>query len=292
VTRLVATALLLLTTFFWGVTFTVVKEAVARVDVFVFLGQRFVAAFVLLAVIALARGGRLDAATLRGGVVLGSVLFPGYVLQTVALRHTSASNAGFLTGLHVVLVPLIGAFVFRQRIPTTLRYAVALATAGLLLLTTSGSWTVNAGDALAAVCAVCIALHLLLTGHYAARGDLWWLTAVQIGVVALLSSAAALGSGGALLVWHPFLLVPLAICVLFATVFAFLVQTSAQRVISPTNTALIFCMEPVFATLWAHGALGERLGRLGYLGAALILAAMVVAEMPAAGDRHRRCRLF
>jgi drug/metabolite transporter (DMT)-like permease len=169
---------------------------------------------------------------------------------------------------------------------------VALASAGLLLLTMHGTWTVNVGDVLAAACAVCIALHLLLTGHYTARLDLWWLTAVQIGVVALLSTGTALARGDALLVWHPFLLGPLVLCVLFATVFAFLVQTSAQRVLSPTHTALIFCMEPVFGALWAYAALGERLGPVGYAGAALILAAMLVAELPAAGARRRCHRTF
>jgi len=282
VKRVTATVLLVLTSFFWGVTFTVVKEAVARVDVFVFLAQRFLAAFVLLAAIAAARGGRLDAGALRGGGVMGAFLFLSYAFQTLALRYTSASNTGFLTGLSVVLVPLLGALLFRQRIAAVLRWAVALAVLGLFFLTTNGSWALNAGDGLAAICAFCVALHLLATGRYAAGGDVWWLTAAQIGVVALCSTAVALGTGQKVLVWHPFLLWPLAVCVLGATVFAFLVQTTVQRTLSPTKTALIFCMEPVFAALWAYGALGERLGAIGYLGAALILAAMLLTELPSA----------
>ena len=288
--RAVAAVLLLLTTFFWGVTFTVVKEAVARVDVFVFLAQRFLAASLLLTAIAAARGGRLDAAVLRGGAAMGLFLFLAYAFQTVALRFTSASNTGFLTGLSVVLVPLIGALLFRTRIVAAQGWAVGLAALGLFFLTTNGTWSLNAGDGLAAICAVCVALHLLLTGRYAVRGDLWWLTAVQIGVVALCSAAVALGTGHDLLVWHPFLLWPLVVTVLFATVFAFLVQTTVQRWLSPTNTALIFCMEPVFAALWAYGALGERLGTTGFLGAALILAAMLVTELPAARSAARRHR--
>jgi len=282
VNRVTAAILLLLTTFFWGVTFTVVKEAVARVDVFVFLAQRFVAAFVLLAGIAAARGVRLDAVALRGGGVMGVFLFLSYAFQTLALRYTSASNTGFLTGLSVVLVPLLGALFLRQRITAVVWCAVGLAALGLFFLTTNGSWALNAGDGLAAICAICVALHLLSTGRYAAGSDVWWLTAVQIGVVALCSTAVALGTGQKVLVWHPFLLWPLVVCVLCATVFAFLVQTTVQRSLSPTNTALIFCMEPVFAALWAYGALGERLGAFGYLGAALILAAMLVTELPAA----------
>jgi len=279
VNRVTAFALLLLTTFFWGVTFTVVKEAVARVDVFVFLAQRFFAAFVILAVIASVRGGRLDAGTLRGGGVMGAALFLSYAFQTMALRYTTASNTGFLTGLSVVLVPVFGAALLRQRICGRLWAAVGVAGVGLFLLTTNGTWTLNAGDALAAACAVFVAFHLLLTGRYAGRHDVWWLTAVQIGVIAACSAAVALASGERLVVWHPFLLWPLLVTVLFATVFAFLVQTAAQRALSPTSTALIFCMEPVFAAAWAAWALGERLGAVGYTGAGLILAAMLIAEL-------------
>jgi drug/metabolite transporter (DMT)-like permease len=284
VKRLAALVLLLATTFSWGVTFSVVKEAVARVDVFVFLGQRFLAAFVLLAAVAAVAGGRLDPTALRGGAAMGTVLFLAYALQTVALQHTSASNAAFLTGVSVVLVPLFGAALFRERIGRALWAAAGLAAVGLSLLTTNGVWAFRAGDALAALCAVCIAFHLLLTGRYAGRGDLWWLTATQIGVVALGSAAVALATGQELFVWHPFLLWPLVVCVLFATVLAFLVQTWVQRSLSASHTALIFCLEPVFAALWAAFALGERLGPVGYAGAVLILAAMVVAGRPAAPD--------
>jgi len=234
---------------------------------------------VLLAGLAAARGGRLDAAALRGGAAMGGALFLSYAFQTLALRYTSASNTGFLTGVSVVLVPLGAALILRRRVEGALWWAVGLAAAGLFLLTTNGTWAFNAGDALAAVCAVCVALHVLLTGRFAAASDVWWLTAVQIGVVAACSAAVALATGARLLVWHPFLLWPLVVCVLFATVFAFLAQTSVQRFLSPTHTALVFCMEPVFAALWAAFALGERLGPVGYCGAALILVGMLVAEV-------------
>lgn len=289
--RAVALFLLLVTSIFWGVTFSVVKEAVSRVDVFVFLGQRFIAAFVLLAAIALARGGRPDAAAVRGGTAMGLALFLAYAFQTVALRFTSASNTAFLTGVSVVLVPLLGAAAFRQRIAPKAWAATGVAAVGLLLLTTNGVWRFNAGDGLAAACAVCVAFHLLLTGRHAGRADIRWLTATQIGVVALCASGVALATGQELFVWHRHLLWPLVICVLFATVFAFLVQTWAQRLLSPADTALIFCMEPVFAALWAAYAIGERLGPVGYGGAGLILAAMLLAELPASRRRAQKPKL-
>jgi len=123
-------------------------------------------------------------------------------------------------------------------------------------------------------------MHLIYTGEYARKSDYYWLTAVQLGMVALLSTTTALITGKQVLVWYPHLLSTLLICSLIATVFAFLVQTSMQRYISHTNTALIFCTEPVFAAFYAWLVIDEQLGLAGLLGALLILAGMVVSILP------------
>jgi drug/metabolite transporter (DMT)-like permease len=279
--KIAAVVMLLLTTFFWGLTFTIVKDAVAKVDVFVFLAQRFVIAFLLLLVICLVRGGKLSRTTLLHGMSMGLFLFSAYAFQTVALLSTTASNTGFLTGMNVVFVPLIGLLWFRQAIPLNLLVAVICAVIGLFLLCTNGSWQFNRGDILALICAVCVALHLLLTSFYARKegSDVYWLTAIQIGTVGLLSLLFSLARGEAVLQYHPEISWALILCALCATVFAFLVQTSLQRFISPANTALIFCTEPVFAAIYAWYAAGERLGVIGFSGAVLIMAGMLVSEL-------------
>jgi drug/metabolite transporter (DMT)-like permease len=136
----------------------------------------------------------------------------------------------------------------------------------------------NYGDLLTILCAVCVAWHIVFTGEFAPLSDIYWLTTVQIGIVALLSTLAAQWHGHSVLIWHPEILWALVICALFATVFAFLVQTSTQRLISPSHIALIFCTEPVFATLYAYWAAHERLGLYGMIGAILILAGMVISR--------------
>lgn len=278
--RFKAAALLLTTTFFWGVTFTVVKQAIESVDVFVFLSQRFMLAFVLILPICLLKGKNLDARTLRQGCLMGVLLFGSYAFQTVALLYTSASNTGFLTGLNVVMVPVLSSLMLRQRIPRTIKIAVGLSLAGLFLLCGNGTLAFNSGDILAATCAVCVSLHLIYTGEYARTSDYYWLTTVQLGIVAVLSVLFAVVRGKQVFVWHPQLLWTLLICAVIATVFAFLVQTSMQRFISHSNTALIFCTEPVFAAAYAWFAINERLGLYGLAGALLILGGMVVSIMP------------
>jgi drug/metabolite transporter (DMT)-like permease len=273
--------MLLTTTFFWGVTFTIVKEAIQQVDVFVFLSQRFLAAFIIMLPLALIRMRLMNRRLALHGGILGILLFASYAFQTVALKYTSASNTGFLTGLSVVIVPLFGAIFFRQSIGKNIKFGVSLAVAGLFLLCTNGTWTFNNGDLLAAICGGCVALHLLFTSEFSrsSQSDVYLLTTLQLGAVALLSVATARFTGHQVLVWRPEIAWALVICVLIATVFAFLVQTSMQRFISPAHTALIFCTEPVFAAGYAYFAAGERLGIYGYSGALLILAGMILSEL-------------
>jgi drug/metabolite transporter (DMT)-like permease len=282
--RFKAAVLLLTTTFFWGVTFTIVKQAVESIDVFVFLSQRFILAFVLILPICLLKGKNLDARTLRQGCIMGVFLFGAYAFQTVALLYTSASNTGFLTGLNVVMVPVLSSIMLRHRIPHMIKIAVALSVAGLFLLCGNGSLNFNTGDILAATCAVCVSLHLIYTGEFARTSDYYWLTAVQLGIVAMLSTVFAVVRGKQVFIWYPHLIWTLLICAVIATVFAFLVQTSMQRFISHSNTALIFCTEPVFAAGYAWFAINERLGLFGLAGALFILVGMVVSIIPERSD--------
>jgi len=275
-----AAVLLLTTTFFWGITFTIVKQAVESVDVFVFLAQRFIIAFVFILPICLYKGKTLDTGTILRGMVMGVLLFASYAFQTLALLYTTASNTGFLTGLNVVIVPVLASMLVRHKISTPVKFAVALSSVGLFLLCGNGSWHFNYGDILAAICAVCVSLHLIFTGEFVQSRDFYWLTAIQLGTVALCSTLGAVVREQQVFVWYPHLLWTLLICSLIATVFAFLVQTSMQRFISHTNTALIFCTEPVFAAIYAWLVIDEQLGLYGFIGALLIFAGMLLSIIP------------
>lgn len=278
--RLAADFLLLMVTFFWGATFVVVKDAVGRVGVFFFLTQRFAFAFLALAPVCLLMRRELTLKCLKNGLALGIFLFGAYAFETLALLYTTASNTAFLTGLNVVMVPLLGAWMFRHPINRNMFTGTVLAAVGIYLLSTGTGGGFNRGDLLGIFCALCVTIHIILTGTYARENNIYWLTIIQFAVIAVFSGAAAKLAGSQIFVWHEEILWALVVCVLLASVFAFLVQTSMQRFTSPTHTALIFCMEPVFAALYAYCTNGETLGEAGVAGALLILAGMVLAETP------------
>ena len=272
--------LLILTTFFWGVTFVVVKDAVSQVDVFVFLAQRFCAASCILLLLWPFLKRPIDGKTLLKGSILGVMLFGGFALQTLALLYTSASNTAFLTGLNVVFVPLLSTLIFKKAIAVKSIAGAVLAFIGLYLLCATGAnWSFNKGDLLSFACSICIAVHIIYTGKYARQCDVYWLTTIQLSVIGLLSLLIAYLTGHDALAWYPEIRDALIICALFATIFAFLVQTGMQQFISASSTALIFCLEPVFAAISAYFLIDEIIGTNGLIGAGLILSGMILSEI-------------
>ncbi len=276
--KIMANSLLLMITLFWGVTFIIVKEAVEKVGVFLFLSQRFLLAFIILLFICFILKRKVSLFSIKPGIILGTFLFGGYAFQTIALLYTTASNTAFLTGLNVIFVPVIGGFIFGHKITFFMKFGVLIATTGMFFLCTGQGLNLNFGDFYGAICAICIALHLIFTGRYAREYDIYWLTTIQIGTVAFLSMVCALFNEDRIFVFHQEIIWALFICVIFATIIAFLVQTSMQRLTSSTHTALIFCMEPVFAAIFAYFMLNERLGSRGVLGASLIFSGMILSQ--------------
>jgi drug/metabolite transporter (DMT)-like permease len=255
-------------------------NAVNQVDVFVFLAQRFIAASFILLLLWPFLKRPVDGKTLLKGSVLGVMLFGGFAFQTVALLYTSASNTAFLTGLNVVFVPLLSAVIFKKAISGKSLAGALLAFIGLYFLCATGtSCSFNKGDLLGLICSICIAIHIIYTGKYARECDVYWLTTIQLGVIGLLSLLITYFTGHDALVWYPEIRDALILCVLFATIFAFLVQTGMQQFISAPSTALIFCLEPVFAAVCAYFLIDEKIGVTGLIGAGLILLGMILSEI-------------
>jgi drug/metabolite transporter (DMT)-like permease len=283
---MLALVLLLAVTAVWGVTFVQVKDAVAVYPLFAFLAVRFAVAGATLAPVAAKRLRGLGRGGLRAGAALGLLLAAGYTLQTAGLQRTTVSATGFVTGLYVVLTPVLALVLFRVQTGPTAWVGVALATGGLALLSgvSAGS---PGGDLLVLAGAAAFALQIVLVERWAPRYDAIALTQVEMlaALAAFLAVALALRDlsvphGGT--VWGAILVTGV-----FASALAFLVQTWVQRRTSATRVALVFAMEPVFAGLFGYALADDRLGWLGWAGCAVILLGIVVAE-PAAGRTLRR----
>ncbi|MEW5763339.1 MAG: DMT family transporter [Acidobacteriota bacterium] len=264
----------------WGWSFLLVKESVAVYPVFPFLAIRFTLAAAILSPFLLRRLRALTPEAVRGGALMGVALFSGYAFQTLGLLYTSAAHSGFITGLFVVLTPVFQVVLTRKSPPAGAWAAVALATAGLGLLSwPKGGEPFNFGDLLSVCCAAVYAVHLLITSHMARRHDTGVLTLVQVATVAVLGWAlSALGSGPLWPIPSPALR-GILLTALLATALAYTVQTTFQRHTSAIQTAVIFTMEPVFAGLFAVLLGGEHLGARGLAGGALIVAAMLLGQM-------------
>jgi drug/metabolite transporter (DMT)-like permease len=261
----------------WGLTFVMVQDAVERLPVMAFLGYRFVPAALLVGLVFRRRLRRLSAAGWRAGLLMGGFLTAGYVFQTLGLERTSASNAGFITGLFVVITPLMAALLFRERIGTAAWAAAVVSALGLYLL--SGTGGLNGGDALVLLSAVAFSAHIVATARSVGAHDVGALLTVQLGTCGLVCLGAA-AIGGELRaphgaqVWSA-----LIVTSLVASALGFFVQSYAQRHAPPARTALILASEPAFAGLFGWLVGGERLSALAWTGAALIMAAIVAVEI-------------
>ena len=171
----------------WGYTFVVIKDALASITPFNFIAVRFVISLLLLCVIFRKSLREITRIEIRGGVVIGLFLFLAYAFQTTGLKYTTASNAGFITGFSVVLVPVFSAIILKSKPEPESIAGVVLASAGLFLLSYNGSFSLNKGDLLVLLCAVSVAFHILTVGYYSGRCSAVRITIVQIATVTLLS---------------------------------------------------------------------------------------------------------
>lgn len=272
----------------WGGTFVMVKDAVSRYPLYGFLGLRFAIAVIAFIVMFPRSFSLFRPGTVKVGVIAGLTLCAGYIFQTWGLQATSASKAAFITGMFVVITPALQALLLRRPPRPATIAGVALAVVGLWLLSggTDGGW--NVGDTRTLLCAAAYSVHMIVLGGMGRAHDARPLTLVQLATVAVFCGAIALIVERPSLPSDAGVWFALVITGVFASAVAFAVQTYAQRIISPTKTALILIMEPAFGGVFGWLA-GESLGIGGAVGAALILGGMVVAELVGASappDEH------
>lgn len=272
---------LLVIVIIWGSTFALIKGVIDLIPPYTYLAYRFLLAALILILLFWERiKENIDKTTLKRGFLIGIFLFMGYAFQTVGLKYTTATKAGFITGLSVVLVPIISHFFFKEKINRNSVIGVVLAFIGLWFLSYSSSFSFNLGDFLVLLCAVSFAMHIISVGLYAKKVDYVGLVVVQLTTVfglcllmAIIFERPALHLSYSLHVWWSIVLTGV-----FATALAFYMQNRFQRYSTATKTAIIFSGEPIFAAVFAYLLLGEKVGLIAWAGGLLIIFGMIVSQ--------------
>ena len=293
--RFKAHCALFLCSFLWGVTFVVVKDALADISVFGYLAARFVLGALPMIWIYREDLRKLSRAEAWAGIQVGLFMFGGYAFQTAGIALTTPSKAAFITGLSVVLVPVFLAAFWRKQIGAWAWGGAAASFAGLYFLTVpiQGFVKLNGGDVLVMGCAVLYAFQIIFIARYTGKYSLGALSCLQVILAGVLSAIAVPILD--LTRWEPFFVrftfqmeFGVIVTAIFTTALAYPLLVWGQRHTSATNTALILTFEPVFAAITSFFMLHERLGGRALAGAALILGGICIAEwtgtIPSAGS--------
>lgn len=285
--RLKADLTLLLVSLIWGSAFVAQRVAGQMNSVYLFNGARYLlAALVVLPFAAWSsRGARrgdsppavIPRTQFKWMFIAGFLLFIGSALQQLGVVYTTAGNAGFITALYVVFVPLVLFIGWRERLRWQSLAAVGMAVGGAFLLSTGGRFEVRAGDALELACALFWALHVVVLGKFAARFESKSFSVGQLAVCGLLNLLV-----GLFVEKSPPLGWPLAAAVAYTAIFSlglcYTLQIWAQRHTPPADAALILSLESVFAVISGRLLLGEILAPIQVFGCALIFAAVIFSQ--------------
>ncbi|MFM8854857.1 MAG: DMT family transporter [Actinomycetota bacterium] len=262
----------------WGISFVWMKDILDQQDVYSFLVSRFVVAALVMMVANPKVITRLNRELLIKGSLIGTALGLGYIFQTLGLERTTPAITGFITGLYVVLTPLIGALILKEKLTIQAWLYIALATAGLGVLSITGL-SIGTGELFVLISAFLFAAHILLLSRWSKDFDAYTLTFVQLATCAVVSGVPASLNGFVAppdtQVWAV-----VVFTAVFATFFAFVIQTWAQARISATKVAVILTMEVVFAALFSVALGAEPLTLRILLGGSMVLVAMIMIVQP------------
>ena len=256
----------------WGFAFVVMKDAIQRQSVNNFLFTRFALAVLVMLLIRPQTVKHFNKDLLQRGSLAGIFLGFGYIFQTLGLERTGAAITGFITGLYVVLTPLLAWLVLKEKITRFVWLCIMVATVGLALLSVRG-FSVGIGEMLVLASALFFAAHIIALSKWSSGRDVYAMTVVQLTMCGLLAGIASIPGGYAPPpdsgVWAVVIFTAV-----FATAIAFIIQTWSQAHMSATKVAVILTMEVVFAAIFAIFFGGERLTLQSALGGILVVVAM------------------
>jgi drug/metabolite transporter (DMT)-like permease len=279
-----AELLLLAITVVWGSTFVITKGLLEENSPYFYSGIRFLIAAALVFVLFPKRCLRISASTVRHGVVLGFLLYVGFVLQTVGIKYTTSSKAAFFTGMLVPLTPILhfaGQKLFhlsKKALTVGNIIGVLLAAVGLYLLTSPGGAGFNLGDALNLGCAFFFAAFIVYLDTVPAETDKLQMTFIQFLSCGLIGIVFAFPVEEIRVSFSSDTIIGFSYLVIFATVITMWTQNRFQGDTTPTRAAVIFSLEPVVAAILGYFVRNEVLGTVGIIGAAVIFLGLILSE--------------
>ena len=262
----------------WGISFVWMKDILDQQDVYSFLTSRFVVAALAMIAINPKVLRHFTKELVFKGLIIGMALGSGYIFQTLGLERTTPAITGFITGLYVVFTPLIASVFLKEKLTLLMWGYIALAVIGLAVLSVDG-WSIGLGEAFVLISAVLFAIHIILLGSWSKKFDAYALTVMQLIGCAILSAIPASINGFVAppdtQVWSVIIFTAI-----FATAFAFVIQTWSQARISTTKVAVILTMEVVFAALFSFMYGMEPFTLRLAIGGTLVLIAMLAIVQP------------
>lgn len=262
----------------WGISFVWMKDILDQQDVYSFLTSRFIVAAAAMIALKPKIIRQFSRELVSKGLIIGMALGSGYIFQTLGLERTTPAITGFITGLYVVATPLLASIFLKERLTKVMWSYVFLAVLGLGILSVKG-WSVGVGEIFVLISAILFAVHIILLGSWSKNFDAYALTVMQLIGCALLASVPATLNGYVAppdnQVWSVILFTAI-----FATAFAFVIQTWSQARISTTKVAVILTMEVVFGALFSVMYGMEPFTWRLALGGGLVLIAMLAIVQP------------
>jgi drug/metabolite transporter (DMT)-like permease len=273
-----AELMLFIITVFWGGSYILTKLSLRSLQPYNLIAIRFLIAFFLSGIVFNRRIVKANMRTVIFALILGLTLFSVFIAMTFGLKYTSASNAGFLISISVVLIPIISLIFLKQHIEIKVVICVTFALIGIALLSINSQLSVSAGDLLCILCAVLYAVYVVVTGIFTKHVDSITLGILQLGFVGIFSTifsclTESVKLPSTFFSWS----VVLSLSIL-CTAVGYIVQTHVQQYTSATHTGLILSLEPVFSAVFAYFVLGEILSLRGYIGASILLVSVFLAE--------------
>lgn len=274
-----ADLMLLMITVFWGASYMLTKLGLGNLEPFNLTAIRFIIAFILSAAVFHKQVLSADKKTIKYSLILGMLLVGMFISMTFGLQYTTASNAGFLISLSVVLIPIISFFFLKQKIEKKIILSLCLVLIGIALLTLDTQFRINVGDLLCILCALFCAVHVIVIGIYTKEVDSIALGILQLGFAGLFCIIISMITEGVKLPNTPISWFSVLMLSIFCTAIGYIVQSTAQQYTSATHTGLILSLEPVFSAILSYIFLKETLAARGYVGALLMLLSVLIAEL-------------